>query len=280
MATWSPGWQATRLSRDDARRSDLRRRSSGRNVRRIYIAPPGVHSHDLSWSADGRYLYFSHGLPPNEMDIWRIPSSGGEIERVTRQSSRVGFPGVARRSDTPLHRDRRGRNGSMVVPHGSARAYTDPTQLRCGARHLHLRQRRVPGSRGGSWRRCPTRAWSCGASRLAARSPARRAPRVCRCQRRDRADRGMRPIRQCCISRRAAAPTHCGDSRPRRQRAVAPQRSGTLSGAVAISPNGKTICAAVRLRARSTLAMPGRPGPPRVDAGRITRRPRCAVVVS
>src|SRR4029077_10321301 len=66
--------------------------ADGRNVKRIYIAPPGVHSHDLAWSVDGKYLYFSHGFPPNEMDIWRISARGGAIERITTHNSRVGFP--------------------------------------------------------------------------------------------------------------------------------------------------------------------------------------------
>jgi Tol biopolymer transport system component len=51
-----------------------------------------VHSHHLSWSPDGRYLYFSHGVPPDQMDVWRIPSGGGPAERITQQDSRVAYP--------------------------------------------------------------------------------------------------------------------------------------------------------------------------------------------
>jgi Tol biopolymer transport system component len=64
----------------------------GRNARRIFIAEPGVHCHHLAWSPDGRFLYFSSGLPPNEMDIWRIPSVGGKAERITHHDSRVAYP--------------------------------------------------------------------------------------------------------------------------------------------------------------------------------------------
>jgi serine/threonine protein kinase len=64
----------------------------GRDARRIYIAPPGLHSHYPTWSPDGRFVYFSHGLPLNEMDVWRIPFTGGCPERMTSHNSRVAFP--------------------------------------------------------------------------------------------------------------------------------------------------------------------------------------------
>ena len=67
--------------------------SSGGNARRIFIADPGIHSHYLAWSPDGRFIYFSHGVPPDEMDIWRIQSdSGGKPERITNNNSRVAYP--------------------------------------------------------------------------------------------------------------------------------------------------------------------------------------------
>jgi serine/threonine protein kinase/Tol biopolymer transport system component len=67
---------------------------NGEHPRRIYIAPAGLHSHHLTWSPDGRYLYFSHGVPPNEMDIWRISSNGGSPERITAFTSRVAYPAM------------------------------------------------------------------------------------------------------------------------------------------------------------------------------------------
>jgi Tol biopolymer transport system component len=66
--------------------------SAGKNPRRSFIAVPGVHNHYLAWSPDGRLIYFSHGLPPDEMDIWRVPSSGGQAERITSHHSRVSYP--------------------------------------------------------------------------------------------------------------------------------------------------------------------------------------------
>jgi Tol biopolymer transport system component len=56
------------------------------------VAESGIHSHHLSWSSNGQYLFFTHGVPPNDMDIWRIPAAGGQAERVTHHNSRVGYP--------------------------------------------------------------------------------------------------------------------------------------------------------------------------------------------
>jgi peptidyl-tRNA hydrolase len=52
----------------------------------------GIHCHHLSWSPDGRHLYFSHGTPPDEMDVWRVPAAGGPAERITMHNSRVAYP--------------------------------------------------------------------------------------------------------------------------------------------------------------------------------------------
>lgn len=65
---------------------------SGANPHRIHVARPGLHNHYPSWSPDGRVLYVSHGSPPNEMDVWRIPADGGTPERVTSHNSRVAYP--------------------------------------------------------------------------------------------------------------------------------------------------------------------------------------------
>ena len=65
---------------------------NGRNPRRIYIAPPGVHCHYQIWSPDGRYIYFVSGVPRDQMDIWRVPAAGGTAEQITRHNSAVAFP--------------------------------------------------------------------------------------------------------------------------------------------------------------------------------------------
>ena len=60
--------------------------------RQIYVARPGVHNHFPVWSHDGAFIYFVHGLPLEESDIWRIRPTGGEPERLTFHNSRVTFP--------------------------------------------------------------------------------------------------------------------------------------------------------------------------------------------
>ena len=65
---------------------------NGRNARRIFVSPAGRHSHYLTWSPDGRYLYFSYGLPPDDMDVWRIPADSGTPERITHHDATVAYP--------------------------------------------------------------------------------------------------------------------------------------------------------------------------------------------
>jgi len=92
MAAWSP--DGSRIAYHETTPGDpiYVADGDGGNPRRLFIADPGVHSHHLSWSPDGRFLYFAHGVPPNEMDVWRIPSSGGPPERITNLNSKVAYP--------------------------------------------------------------------------------------------------------------------------------------------------------------------------------------------
>ncbi len=60
--------------------------------RQIYVARAGFHNHFPVWSRDDAYIYFVHGLPLDESDLWRIPVDGGEPERLTFHSARVSFP--------------------------------------------------------------------------------------------------------------------------------------------------------------------------------------------
>lgn len=92
MAVWSH--DGSRLAYHETRPGDpiYVADADGRNPRRVFVAPAGLHSHDLTWSPDGRFLYFTHGLPPDEMDVWRVPSDGGAPERITSQNSRVRYP--------------------------------------------------------------------------------------------------------------------------------------------------------------------------------------------
>jgi serine/threonine protein kinase/Tol biopolymer transport system component len=65
---------------------------SGRNQRRVYAANPGHHCHYLTWSPDARFVYFVGGVPPAEMDIWRVSTGGGDAERLTAHDGHVGYP--------------------------------------------------------------------------------------------------------------------------------------------------------------------------------------------
>jgi Tol biopolymer transport system component/DNA-binding winged helix-turn-helix (wHTH) protein len=58
----------------------------------IYIAPEGIHGHFPIWSRDGALIYLVRGVPRDEMDVWRIPATGGSPERLTFHNSRVSFP--------------------------------------------------------------------------------------------------------------------------------------------------------------------------------------------
>jgi Tol biopolymer transport system component len=60
--------------------------------RQIFAAPPGLHAHFPVWSRDQTFIYFVQGTVPNEMDIWRVRSTGGAAERLTFHNSRVSYP--------------------------------------------------------------------------------------------------------------------------------------------------------------------------------------------
>ena len=70
---------------------------NGSNPRQIFVSPPGTHGHYLTWSPDGRFIYFVKGtLPTDELDIWRIPVSpsgaAAAPERITSHNARVAYP--------------------------------------------------------------------------------------------------------------------------------------------------------------------------------------------
>jgi len=61
-------------------------------ARSIFTAPAGLHSHFPLWSPDTAFIYFVQGTPPDKLDIWRIPSTGGTPERITSYNARVTYP--------------------------------------------------------------------------------------------------------------------------------------------------------------------------------------------
>ena len=66
----------------------------GSNARQIYINPNASgHNHFPVWSPDGQWIYFVSGIPAiNEMDLWRVASSGGPAERLTTHNNQVLSP--------------------------------------------------------------------------------------------------------------------------------------------------------------------------------------------
>jgi Tol biopolymer transport system component/DNA-binding winged helix-turn-helix (wHTH) protein len=60
--------------------------------RQIFAGAPGVHNHFPVWSPDDAFIYFVHGRVPDDLDVWRIPTAGGEAERTTFHRSRVSHP--------------------------------------------------------------------------------------------------------------------------------------------------------------------------------------------
>jgi Tol biopolymer transport system component len=63
------------------------------NPRKIFVDEKGYHCHFLTWSPDGRYLFFVKGLLlTREMDIWRVAVSGGQPERITTHNTWVVSP--------------------------------------------------------------------------------------------------------------------------------------------------------------------------------------------
>jgi Tol biopolymer transport system component len=67
---------------------------TGANAQQIFIDPiAGMHNHYPAWSPDGQWIYFARGsYTVDETDLWRIPSSGGQPERLTHHESYVGYP--------------------------------------------------------------------------------------------------------------------------------------------------------------------------------------------
>jgi len=90
---WSP--DGTRLVHAFAENGDALFVSDadGANPQQIFQSRPGEHNHFATWSPDGRWIYFVHGVVDTEQwDLWRIAASGGQAERLTEFDRYLGFP--------------------------------------------------------------------------------------------------------------------------------------------------------------------------------------------
>jgi serine/threonine protein kinase/Tol biopolymer transport system component len=66
---------------------------NGADGKQILIGKPGMRNNFPVWSPDGRFIYFVRGQTAlYDMDIWRIPSGGGTVERLTNFHARVAYP--------------------------------------------------------------------------------------------------------------------------------------------------------------------------------------------
>ena len=94
---WSPDGKQVVFHTNDLGDPVFLAERNGSNPRQIFVAPPGVHVHYLSWSPDGRFIYFVKGtIATEETDIWRIPVSSTKAaaapERITSHNARVAYP--------------------------------------------------------------------------------------------------------------------------------------------------------------------------------------------
>ena len=169
--------QPHRLPPAGVRRSAVRHREGREGRAPDLSARPGVvpTNHFPVWSPDGAFIYFVQGFPLDEMDVWRIPSLGGEPEKLTshdgpRQLSHL-CSGVGRSSTCPPT-PRRIRTLDLRDGHRAPRA---PTASARASRSTPLSRRARTG--GGSWPRYPGRRPDCGECPSPTTSSTSRGPR-------------------------------------------------------------------------------------------------------
>jgi serine/threonine protein kinase/Tol biopolymer transport system component len=90
--TWSPDGKTLAYYAPDPGDPIFIADRNASNPQKIFAAEPGVHCHFLTWSLDGRFIYFAKGTPTTDMDIWRIPARGGDAEQITFHHAWVGYP--------------------------------------------------------------------------------------------------------------------------------------------------------------------------------------------
>ena len=94
---WSPDGARILYHTPDAGDAIFIADRNGNNARQVYMDRPGVHNHFLTWSPDGRFVYFVKGVvTTDEMDLWRfaVPVEGATAvpERISHHNSRVAYP--------------------------------------------------------------------------------------------------------------------------------------------------------------------------------------------
>ena len=93
-AAWSPDGKRMVFHSPESTDPVFLADQMGGNAKELFRQKPGIHCHYLSWSPDGRYIYFVRGSPTTEeMDIWRVPISTegtvGLAEQVTHHDATV-----------------------------------------------------------------------------------------------------------------------------------------------------------------------------------------------
>jgi len=89
---WSPDGKTLAYYRPDPGDPIFIADKNASNPQKIFVEEPGVHCHFLTWSPDGRFIYFVKGTPTTDMDIWRIPARGGEAQQITFHHAWVAYP--------------------------------------------------------------------------------------------------------------------------------------------------------------------------------------------
>ncbi len=90
---WSPDRARLVYNTADRAQAMFAADRNGTDKKQIFIGEPGMSNNYPVWSPDGRFIYFARGITtPWDMDIWRIPSGGGVVERMTNHHLRVAYP--------------------------------------------------------------------------------------------------------------------------------------------------------------------------------------------